>query len=116
MPSPSLEQERLQFQQSPLLAMPIAGTIAWTVAGIAGAFLPVTSAAWVLFIATGSTFGLAVLIGKLTGENLLSGAANSFDRLFSPRSEWRAWPGPSRFRSSSSNRLRCPSQSAYWQG
>ena len=84
MPNPSLEQQRLEFQRSPLLAMPIAGTIAWTVVGIGGALLPVPAAAWVLFIATGSTFGLGVLIGKLTGENLLGGVANSFDRLFLP--------------------------------
>jgi hypothetical protein len=33
----SLEQQRLEFSQSRFLAMPIAGTIAWTVIGIAGA-------------------------------------------------------------------------------
>jgi hypothetical protein len=80
----TLEEQRAEFSRSPLLAMPIAGTIVWTIVGIAGAILPLEQAVWVLFIATGSTFGLGVVIGKLTGEDMLgkSRPANTFDSLF----------------------------------
>ena len=64
--------------------MPIAGTIAWAVIGVCGAFLPVGQAAWVLFIATGSIFGLGLVVARLIGEDLLgkSRPANAFDDLF----------------------------------
>jgi hypothetical protein len=80
----TLEEQRAEFARSPFLAMPIAGTIAWTVIGIAGMFVPVDLAAWVLFIGTGMIFGLALLIAPLFGEDLLGkkNPNNAFDQLF----------------------------------
>ncbi len=37
----SLEEQRMEFSRSRFLAMPLASTIAWTIIGIAGAFVPV---------------------------------------------------------------------------
>jgi hypothetical protein len=64
--------------------MPLAGTLAWVAIGIAGLFAPVKLAAWVLFIATGSIFGLGVFILRFVGEDLLGRdkPPNDFDRLF----------------------------------
>ena len=80
----TLDEQRLQFSNRPLIAMPIAGMIAWGVAGIAGYLLPARSAALVLFIATGMIAYLGMLISRFTGENFLdrSRPMNSFDALF----------------------------------
>ena len=80
----SLDVQRAEFARHPFLAMPIAGTIAWTAIGIAGIFLPLEWAVWALFIGTGSIFGIGVLVARLTGEDLLgkSGPPNAFDSLF----------------------------------
>jgi len=80
----TLDEQRLEFARGRYLAMPIAGAIAWTIVGIGGALLPVGLASWVLFIATGSTFGLGVLVAKAIGEDLLgkNRASNWFDTLF----------------------------------
>lgn len=80
----SLEEQRREFCDRPFLAMPIAGTIAWAVVAVAGAFLPTGLAMWVLYIATGSIFGLGILVSKFTGEDLLGQTRqkNVFDSLF----------------------------------
>lgn len=64
--------------------MPIAGTIAWIVVGVAGLFLSTGAAALVLFCATGSIFYLALVVAKFTGEDLLGKQrpGNFFDRMF----------------------------------
>jgi hypothetical protein len=81
-PSTSLEKQRVEFSQSRFLAMPIAGTIAWTIIGIAGAFVPVGLAAWILFICTGMIFLLGLVIARFLGEDLIGKTQNEFDRLF----------------------------------
>jgi len=83
-PVRSLEEQRVEFSQSRLLAMPIAGTIAWTIIGILGAFVPVGLAAWILFICTGMIFGLGLFIARFVGEDLLGKTRdnNEFDQLF----------------------------------
>lgn len=80
----TLDEQRTEFARNRFLAMPIAGTIAWALIGIAGTFLPVGLAAWVLFFATGATFGLGLLVARLIGEDLLGKgrAKNVFDDLF----------------------------------
>jgi uncharacterized protein DUF7010 len=80
----SLDVQWAQFANRRFLAMPISGTIAWIAVGVAGAFLKTQTAAWVLFVATGSIFYLALLIAKLTGEDLLGRRhpGNFFDRIF----------------------------------
>lgn len=80
----TLEQQRHEFCNRSFLAMPIAGTIAWTIIGVAGMTLPMSLAMWVLYIATGSIFGLGILVSKFTGEDLLGKTRpkNAFDNLF----------------------------------
>ncbi len=80
----TLDEQRAEFAHSRLLAMPIAGTIAWATIGVAGAFLPVGMAVWILFIGTGSIFGLGLLVTRFLGEDLLGRTRpnNAFDRLF----------------------------------
>ncbi len=84
-PSPirSLDEQRKEFSQDRLLAMPIAGTIAWAIIGIASNFVSTMLAAWILFICTGSIFGLGLVIARFTGEDLLGKTrVNEFDKLF----------------------------------
>ncbi|MGE3507485.1 MAG: hypothetical protein AB7N65_01205 [Vicinamibacterales bacterium] len=83
-PPRALEDQRAEFARNRFLAMPIAGTIAWSVIGVLGAFLPVNLAAWALFIGTGSIFGLGLLVARLIGEDLLGKTRpkNQFDDLF----------------------------------
>lgn len=78
----SLDEQRLEFSRSRFLAMPIAGTIAWTVIGMAGAFVPVELAAWVLFIGTGTIFLIALVLARFLGEDLIGKTQNEFDNLF----------------------------------
>jgi hypothetical protein len=88
----SLDEHRAYFAQSPFLAMPIAGTIAWTGIGVAGLFLPTHLAAWALFIGTGMIFSLGLLVARFTGEDLLGRQrpGNPFDALFM-RTVMMAW-------------------------
>lgn len=88
----TLEEHRANFAQSPFLAMPLAGALAWTAIGIAGAFLPTPKAAWALFIGTGMIFSLGLLVARFTGEDLLGKRrpGNPFDALFM-RSVVMAW-------------------------
>jgi hypothetical protein len=84
-PAPrSLEDYWLEFSRSRFLAMPIAGTIAWAVVGIAGLFLKPLPASLVLFIATGAIFYLALFVARFTGEDLLGrkNRSNPFNKMF----------------------------------
>lgn len=67
-----------------MLAMPLAGTIAWVVVGIAGVMLPPVGATWALFIATGMIVYLGMFLSRFTGEHFgdRSRPKNEFDRLF----------------------------------
>ena len=79
-----LEEQRAEFASRRFLAMPLAGVIAWTVIGIAGAVLPPFPAAMVLFGGTGSILYLGMFISRFTGEDFLDKTRpkNTFDRLF----------------------------------
>ncbi|MEO9079048.1 MAG: hypothetical protein ABI268_07010, partial [Rhodanobacter sp.] len=83
-PVRSLDQQREEFSRRRFLAMPLAGSIAWAVAGVAGALLPPLYAVWALFIATGCIAYLGMLLSRFTGENFLdkSRPKNAFDSLF----------------------------------
>eukprot|EP01034_Spumella_vulgaris_P016849 gene16849-21487_t len=83
-PALTLEQHWAEFARSRFMAMPIAGTLAWIVIGIAGLFLKPVAASMVVFIATGSIFYLALLVARFTGEDLLGkkNRRNPFNRLF----------------------------------
>lgn len=80
----TLEEQREEYSRRRFLATPLAGIIAWTIAGVAGATLSEFYAVWVLFIATGSIVYLSILISKITGENFIdkNKPKNEFDRLF----------------------------------
>ncbi|MEO9080098.1 MAG: hypothetical protein ABI268_12415 [Rhodanobacter sp.] len=83
-PARSLDQQRAEFSRRRFLAMPLAGSIAWLVAGVAGACLAPVYAVWVLFIATGCIAWLGMLFSRFTGEHFLdkSKPKNAFDSLF----------------------------------
>ena len=83
-PAPSLEAQRVEFSQRRFLAMPLAGCVAWTVVGVAGALLSPIFAVWILFIATGCIVYLGILLSRFTGENFLARTRpkNAFDALF----------------------------------
>ena len=80
----SLDEQRREFARGRFLAMPLAGLIAWTLIGIAGAVLPPFPAVLVLFGGTGSIVYLGMFISRFTGEHFLerNKPTNSFDRLF----------------------------------
>jgi hypothetical protein len=80
----TLEQQRAEFASRRLIAMPVAGTIAWLVVGVASIFLASYRAALVLFVATGLIAYLGMFISRYTGEDFLSRErpSNTFDALF----------------------------------
>jgi hypothetical protein len=80
----SLDQQREIFSQRRFLATPLAGTIAWTIAGFAGHFLSEFHAVLTLFIATGCIVYLAMFIARFTGEDFFQKGKpkNTFDNLF----------------------------------
>lgn len=83
-PDLTLDAQHAAFLDSKFIAMPIAGAIAWTAIGIAGAVLPLRPAVFAVFIGTGMIFYLGLGIARLTGEDLLGREkpANFFDRVF----------------------------------
>jgi hypothetical protein len=84
-PAPrTLEEQRREFASRRGIAMPLAGMAAWSVVGVAGAFLPPAPAVWVLFGATGSILFLGIFFSRFTGENFLDKQRpkNVFDALF----------------------------------
>lgn len=80
----SLDEQRAEYARRRGLAMPLAGLIAWTMIGIAGAFLPPILAVWSLFIGTGFIAYLGMMLSRFTGENFLARnkPKNAFDSLF----------------------------------
>lgn len=80
----TLEEQRIEFANRKFLATPLAGLIAWLVVGIGGMVLPIQSAVYLLFIATGCIAYLGMFISKFTGEDFLdkSKPKNEFDKLF----------------------------------
>ena len=78
----TLEQHRAAFCQRRFLAMPLAGTVAWALVGIGSLRLDPFEASMLLFGAVGCIVYLAMLLGRLTGENFSGGFGNPFDRLF----------------------------------
>ena len=83
-PVRSLDVQREEFARRRLIAMPIAGTIAWTGIGLAGMVLPPELAALAIFIGTGMIAYLGMGISNLTGERFLDRGKprNEFDALF----------------------------------
>jgi hypothetical protein len=84
LPEPTLAELRAEFGRSRLLAMPIAGAIAWSAAGVCGALLDdPESAALALFLCMPAVFPLALVIGRITGEDVFGvKGRNELDQLF----------------------------------
>lgn len=80
----TLEEQRQEFSRSRMLAMPVAGTIAWAVVGTFGPMLDDRTAGLLLYVATGSIAYLGMFISRFTGEHFLdkSKPKNVFDALF----------------------------------
>src|SRR5438876_12127854 len=80
----SLDEQRAEYARRRGLAMPLAGSIVWTLIGIAGAFLPPILAVWSLFIGTGFIAYLGIMLSRFTGENFLdkNKPKKVFDSLF----------------------------------
>lgn len=80
----TLEQHREEFSQRRFLAVPLAGTLCWLVAGIINFFVSAQVAALVIFIATGSIVYMGMLLSRFTGEDFFrkSKPKNPFDALF----------------------------------
>lgn len=80
----SLDEQRAEYARRRGLAMPLAGLVAWTMIGIAGAFLPPILAVWSLFLGTGFIAYLGMMLSRFTGENFLARnkPKNAFDSLF----------------------------------
>jgi hypothetical protein len=80
----TLNDLRAEFGRSRFLAMPIAGTVAWTVTGVLGAVLPSIGAkSYALFFCTGSILPLGLFVARFTGEDLMGKkSANELDNLF----------------------------------
>jgi Family of unknown function (DUF7010) len=83
-PTLSLDAQREVFCRNRFLAMPIAGTIAWSAVAVGGMTLTTIPASLVLFGATGMIFYLGLLVARFTGEDLLGRTrkGNFFDKLF----------------------------------
>ncbi len=82
--SRTMEEDRVEFGSRRFLAMPLAGAFAWSLIALAGATLSSTLAVWALFILSGSTFYLGLMLSRITGEDLLGRhrPKNPFDTLF----------------------------------
>ncbi len=79
----TLIELRAEFGRSRFLAMPIAGIIAWSAAGVFGAVLSTNTAAIALFCCTGAIFPIGILIARWTGEDLFgTRSRNDLDGLF----------------------------------
>jgi len=80
----SLEEQRAEYARRRGVAMPLAGSIVWTLIGIAWAFLPPILAVWSMFIGTGFIAYLGIVLSRFTGENFLAKIKpkNIFDSLF----------------------------------
>lgn len=81
----TLAAHRADFARRRLVAMPIAGALAWAAVALVALLMPDPYArVWALYIATGSIFVLGIGVARLTGEDLLgrSRPANPFDNLF----------------------------------
>jgi len=80
----TLDQHRAEFSQRRFLAVPLAGTLCWLVAGTINLFVSEQVAALVLFVATGSIVYVGMLLSRFTGEDFFrtSKPKNPFDALF----------------------------------
>ena len=84
LPERTLEMQRAEFSRGRFLAMPLAGTLVWSVLLITGYLLPMPTSLLALYIGTGSIAYLGMFLSKFTGEHFLdkSRPSNAFQSLF----------------------------------
>jgi len=80
----TLDEQQQEFAKRRFLAMPLAGTIIWTLIGISSLYLTRFQIVWVTFIGSGMTIYLGMFISRFTGEHFLDKKRswNTFDSLF----------------------------------
>ncbi len=80
----TLDEQLADFQSRRFLAVPLAGTLVWSLIGIISLFATPFVAVWAIFIGTGSIVYLGLFLSKFTGEDFLdkSKPKNRFDALF----------------------------------
>ena len=79
----TLNELRAEFGCIRILAMPIAGAVAWSAAGVFGAFLPEGPASFALFVCMPMVFPLGIFFARFTGEDLFgTKSQNELDGLF----------------------------------
>lgn len=80
----SLDVQREEFARGRFLAMPLAGTLVWSLMLITGACLPMNQAMLALYIGTGCIAYVGMAVSKFTGEDFLdkSRPKNAFQNLF----------------------------------
>ena len=79
----TLRELRAEFGRSRFLAMPIAGAVAWSAAGVCGAILPERPASIALFFCMPAVFPLGLFFARFTGEDLFgTKSRNELDSLF----------------------------------
>lgn len=80
----TLEYQRNEFSKNRLLAMPLAGAIAWLGIASCNLFLSQNLMPWAVYIGTGLIAYLGMGLSKITGEDFLdrSKPKNEFTTLF----------------------------------
>jgi hypothetical protein len=80
----SLDQDFASFRARRFLAMPLAGTIAWLLVGVAGQVLDARWHLLTVYVATGLIAYLGMGLSKLTGEDFMAKdkRKNRFNGLF----------------------------------
>ena len=79
----TLSELRAEFGRSRFLAMPVAGAVAWSAAGVFGAILPAHHASIALFLCMPAVFPLGLLFARFTSEDLFGAKSqNELDSLF----------------------------------
>jgi hypothetical protein len=71
----TLSELRAEFGRSRFLAMPIAGAVAWSAAGVFGAVLPAQQASIALFFCMPAVFPLGLLFARFITRTVLVVAA-----------------------------------------
>jgi hypothetical protein len=72
----TLDEQLEEYARQPFLAMPIAGATTWCVIGVAGAFLPIGQASWVLFIGTGTIYVVSIVVLMARLRTVSTGLSN----------------------------------------
>ncbi|MBH9551410.1 DUF7010 family protein [Inhella gelatinilytica] len=82
--TPSLDHQLKEFRNRRFLAMPLAGTLAWALIGVAGQVLDARWHLLATYLLTGCIAYLGMGLSKLTGEDFMAPAnrRNVFSKLF----------------------------------